>query len=555
MAYDSVRKQLDQLLGVDRNELHARQKPRDVIRYHDPKVCKHYLLGLCPSTLSIKHRQCGEICNKIHSDETVDQFRKDDTAGLVREKVHWARDLASVCRAVVYDEDRRIQGIARRLKETYGFEEPPSAIMVRSIETLQALGLLIHGVSAAGAPNSDGELEEGEVTAVNAVTDDGASDHDGGKGAEKNTDEITVLNTSVQGASAGGKSGVDDEIKILNVAPTVAARSEEANVENSHRDDAEKVDSPRILSAASADADKVARRSSSPESAKYSASSGSAASGSALSSGDGRSNSKQGGFIKAQEESTEENEQSTKDDSDAGHQELPKSVSPRRHIAESSGIGPDGLLLNKEYKLRVCGQCGGLISLHDAESRLSTHYAGKAHTSAVAVRSKLAELDFMLRVESFSRKDRPVELSRGHYPDGGDKHSFERERHRGRRDDRNRSAFQAPSPIRRPGFSSSRRGNYNDGDYSHRQSTRDQTERGRRRSRSRSPSRSRSRSYSVSRSPSPGVRRRRGNRPRSPPRWQRYHGESMRYDDARHQKRMRSRSPMRHARRHRPRYY
>lgn len=554
MAYDSVRKQLDQLLGVDRNELHPRQKSRDVVKYHDPKVCKNFLLGLCPSTLAIKHRQCAEACDKVHNQDTVEQFRKDDAAGLVREKGQWARDLASVCRAIVYDEDRRIQGIARRLRETYGFTEPASAIMVRGIETLQALGMLLKDITSAGGSESEGEVEEGEA-AVRRLAERVAARKNLEEEPERDDAEFNVLNSPVPASTADAAHVSDDEIKILNVA-----QGGERNTKHDKNNDANAYSPGKAMSENAATSptpkDENVGGKSSPDMVATPGSPNSQGSKSILSSSSEHGALRRRSSEKAKVDSENvEREANGTGDADNEQFEPAKPVSPRRQIAEIGGIGPDGLLLNKEYKLRVCGQCGGLISLHDAESRLITHYTGKAHTSAVAVRSKLHELDMILHSDSLAKGDRYSGFPRAHARDEGDRRHFGRENYSGRRDARGRPAIRSPSPRRgsgrrSPHFHDSRDNN----SYQH-DRVRGPPERGRIRSRSRSFSRSRSRSYSVSRSPSPNVPHHRHQRVRSPIRRRSYQDRGMRYDESRHPKRPRSRSPLRYSRRHKPRHY
>jgi RNA-binding protein Luc7-like 2 len=116
MAYDAVRRQLDQLMGVDRNELPSNRSKKDTIQFDDPRVCKHYLLGLCPSLLTVKRRGDSGPCTNIHDDNLVKRFNDENAAGRVRDVLRWQASLAQICRTIVADEDRRIQGVARRLK-------------------------------------------------------------------------------------------------------------------------------------------------------------------------------------------------------------------------------------------------------------------------------------------------------------------------------------------------------------------------------------------------------------------------------------------------------
>lgn len=143
MAYDSVRAQLDKLLGPDRNGPLTDSAAHATPHYTDSSVCKHYLLGFCPNDLFIKHRSEPGSCRDLHSDAAKLAFEKDVAAGKAkREKAMWMRVLLKECRSIVLDEDRKIRGHARRLQDTYRAQGDLSSLMIRNFDTLKKLGMV-----------------------------------------------------------------------------------------------------------------------------------------------------------------------------------------------------------------------------------------------------------------------------------------------------------------------------------------------------------------------------------------------------------------------------
>ncbi|KAI0564110.1 luc7-like protein [Gracilaria domingensis] len=144
MAYDSVRAQLDKLLGVDRNGPLTDSANNEPPNYRDAKFCKHFLLGFCPNDLYIKQRSEPGSCRLEHSEAAKSTFEKDEAEGRVREeeKFRWMRALLNECRAIVGEEDRKIRGQARRLQESYGCGGELSGLMIRNFDTLKKLGMV-----------------------------------------------------------------------------------------------------------------------------------------------------------------------------------------------------------------------------------------------------------------------------------------------------------------------------------------------------------------------------------------------------------------------------
>lgn len=397
MAYESVRRQLDKLLGPDRDVLRtADRQSEEALRFDHQSVCKDYLLGLCLSTLAFKRRGMADSCNKLHSDDLVEKFREADRSQQVPMKRAWQQQLAASCRALVLDEDRRIQGIASRLKETYGFSEPARAIVVPDLATLQSLGILVNGVDAA---KQDDELAD-ESGSDASNPGDGDGDGDGGR--------ATTPGTAVPRTDASLASEEDLEIKILDSSSTTpSSRITETSAVHAadKRADPEATDPPSKSESTQLG---PSPPSGSTEEKQTSLSKTSQAgvpeANGSIVSAVGASQDKDGETQAESQKDANKAELPVDEDPPLKPGNKPSSEAKKPNNTERSGtesppglategVGPGGLLLKREYKLRVCGLCGGLFSLHDAESRLATHYAGKSHASAVRVRSKLSELE------------------------------------------------------------------------------------------------------------------------------------------------------------------
>lgn len=163
MAYDSVRAQLDKLLGHDRNgPLPATSAV--ATDYHHPDICKYFLLGFCPADLHIKHRSEPGSCKYRHSDSAKAAFERDLTSQRAfREKARWTAKLLSECQTIIADEDRRVRCHARRLKETYNVQGDLNGLIIQSFDTLKELGMVrknarIRVLSEAGGEELNTDL-------------------------------------------------------------------------------------------------------------------------------------------------------------------------------------------------------------------------------------------------------------------------------------------------------------------------------------------------------------------------------------------------------------
>lgn len=217
MAYDSVRAQLDKLLGPDRNGPLTDSAGQSAPHYTDSSVCKHYLLGFCPNDLYIKHRSEPGSCRDLHSDAAKVAFEKDVAAGKAkREKVLWMRALLKECRSTVSDEDRKIRGHARRLQDTYRAQGDLSGLMIRNFDTLKKLGMVSPNAKVRVGNEDDDEdfLDEQENI---FEKDKRSNEHEGH--AEKELTQITSQPSSQATAAAQKNNDDVDGFGIVKVIP------------------------------------------------------------------------------------------------------------------------------------------------------------------------------------------------------------------------------------------------------------------------------------------------------------------------------------------------
>lgn len=423
MAYDSVRAQLDKLLGADRNGPLTSGASAPV-SYSDATVCKNYLLGFCPHDLYIKHRSEPGSCPKQHLPAAREAFEKDRAIGRASgDAARWTRDLFIECRSILDDEERRIRAHARRLQESYNANGPLIGLMIRSFDTLKKLGMvsqdakirilsemddLDDALDAQLAPEDfakDAARVEKELVASEPESatrevssqkddaqvksdnedppDDDVDDDDFGviavipasDNAEEKTDATTSSRPAEKASEHGpGQSPSGGGTDLESAATSVLPR------------DKEKDQKPILTEEASKSPSKVDRQ-----------------------------QHEDGG--QPAEKSAGQHENLNKGaTADPDEAELSR-IEPEDKMEEfyRNGVGPDGLvMLTRKQSLRVCACCGGFISLVDAESRLLSHYGGKSHHSLVQLREKTAELERTAATERvFTRDESPRDYRRG----------------------------------------------------------------------------------------------------------------------------------------------
>jgi len=106
---DSLRKQLDALMGANRNG-----DVREVNRkYYDRDVCRLYLVGLCPHDLFQLTKMDLGACSKVHSLQLRKEYEESKTKG----KDNYDRELEDVIEKLIIECDRKITRALKRLEE------------------------------------------------------------------------------------------------------------------------------------------------------------------------------------------------------------------------------------------------------------------------------------------------------------------------------------------------------------------------------------------------------------------------------------------------------
>lgn len=452
MAYDSVRAQLDKLLGPDRNGPLSDAATQTAPHYTHDTICKSYLLGFCPNDLHIKHRSEPGSCRLIHSDAAKAQFQEDVQAGkATRDKLRWTRALLKDCRLIVSEEDRKIRGHAKRLQVSYNVPGNLSGLMIRDFNTLKKLGMVSKDAQIKVQMDDEDDDDFTDVDHVSKSNEHDTSPTHATNTPASNRPEAqspstkdTKSNGSANGddnANAGSTNGAlnnddsDDDDDGFDIVPSdckdkdaqsketgsIKASDSQSPEENNN---AEEDDDDSDFEICSPHSDTPTVRE--PDSMFEKDSSLQAPSASTKASDDKSSVADKYSSEKHSDDSRSVNKGADLDESplppkastddafesrpgkDSG---TPKSTDKGSDLNANTkeseltaeqimnqfyetGKGPDGLMmLDRKQSLRVCACCGGFISLVDAESRLLSHYGGKSHHSLAVLREKVIELE------------------------------------------------------------------------------------------------------------------------------------------------------------------
>eukprot|EP00270_Netrium_digitus_P014751 TRINITY_DN5084_c0_g1_i1.p1 TRINITY_DN5084_c0_g1~~TRINITY_DN5084_c0_g1_i1.p1 ORF type:complete len:474 (+),score=122.60 TRINITY_DN5084_c0_g1_i1:148-1569(+) len=106
---DAFRKQLDQLMGTNRNG----DVPEVEKKYYDRDVCRLFLCGLCPHDLFQLTKMDLGPCAKVHSL----QLRKEYEEGKSKGRDNYDRELEDVLEKHVMECDRKIARSLKRLED------------------------------------------------------------------------------------------------------------------------------------------------------------------------------------------------------------------------------------------------------------------------------------------------------------------------------------------------------------------------------------------------------------------------------------------------------
>ncbi|XP_031118910.1 putative RNA-binding protein Luc7-like 2 isoform X2 [Ipomoea triloba] len=124
-AMDAIRKQLDVLMGANRNG-DVREVDRN---YFDRDVCRLYLSGLCPHDLFQLTKMDMGPCPKLHSLELRKEYEEAKSKGVD----NYDRDLEDVIDRLIVECDRKITRSLKRLDE----EDAKAAIAISVSEVTQ----------------------------------------------------------------------------------------------------------------------------------------------------------------------------------------------------------------------------------------------------------------------------------------------------------------------------------------------------------------------------------------------------------------------------------
>ncbi|KAM3226673.1 hypothetical protein ACQJBY_058980 [Aegilops geniculata] len=127
---DAIRKQLDQLMGANRNG-----DVREVSRkYYDRDVCRLFLAGLCPHDLFQLTKMDMGPCPKLHSL----QLRKEYEEAKAKGMDNYDRELEETIERLIVECERKIQRALKRLEE----EDAKAAIAISITEVTQSKEVL-----------------------------------------------------------------------------------------------------------------------------------------------------------------------------------------------------------------------------------------------------------------------------------------------------------------------------------------------------------------------------------------------------------------------------
>ncbi|KAL6139347.1 hypothetical protein ACLB2K_064624 [Fragaria x ananassa] len=127
---DALRKQLDQLMGANRNG-----DVREVNRkYYDRDVCRLYLVGLCPHELFQLTKMDMGPCPKVHSLQLREEYKEARKQGTD----NYDRDLEDVIDRLIVECDRKISRALKRLED----DDAKAAIAISVSEVTQTPEIL-----------------------------------------------------------------------------------------------------------------------------------------------------------------------------------------------------------------------------------------------------------------------------------------------------------------------------------------------------------------------------------------------------------------------------
>ncbi|XP_046856709.1 putative RNA-binding protein Luc7-like 2 isoform X2 [Xenia sp. Carnegie-2017] len=155
-AQEQMRKILDELMGTSRDG----EPPADDIKFSDEKVCKSFIMGLCPHALFNNTKMDIGDCKKVHSAA----LKADYEAASKTRNYGYELDQMEHLQAFIKECDRKIVHAKKRLSETQDdFGNTPEAQAVHALG--EKIGKKLAEAEALGA---EGNVDE-SLKAMNEV--------------------------------------------------------------------------------------------------------------------------------------------------------------------------------------------------------------------------------------------------------------------------------------------------------------------------------------------------------------------------------------------------
>eukprot|EP00871_Galdieria_phlegrea_P005544 jgi/Galph1/5991/GphlegSOOS_G4563.1 len=418
MSYDDIRKQLDLLLGPNRDGVEREAPPTS---FKDRRVCKYFLCGVCPHLLFSNTKADVGPCDKVHDETLRKQYEQASKQG---EYFGYEEELERFCKRLIAEVDRRIERAVKRLQVQYG------------VDNEKASELLAYypgpGRTLLGIIDEEGkeDLEKG-VGGLIGQTEHYYSER------EEEEEEDQSANLATLNATKKGSIAVSGGIRVLAVDGSSVSNSASdfatgtnypGSVQEDEKQENLKIQSNQVASKeTNLTSSKFSETLTVPESDKVAAESvaDKAGSGSVdsatMKDKETRSASKEGqhsdGLASTTDRSEEEKEVWKEAKAPDGRSywynvatresrwQVPAGVkliplSTAHSVASEGSLNTatnesalSGDQSSSQQKLRVCAECGAFLSIFDSSRRLVDHFNGKMHLGFVTLRKKVTELE------------------------------------------------------------------------------------------------------------------------------------------------------------------
>ncbi|KAA8533401.1 hypothetical protein F0562_031165 [Nyssa sinensis] len=340
---DAIRKQLDVLMGANRNG-----DVREVNRkYYDRDVCHYFLVGLCPHELFQLTKMDMGPCPKVHSLQLRKEYEEAKAKG-----VHsYDRDLEDSIDKLIVECDRKISRALKRLED----EDAKAAIAISVSEVTQTPEVL------ELSKQIKEKLKEADQYACFAI-----GTFEKGAACRKNMLHLRWKSLIVLLYDLEGKT--DMKIRALEVVEEL--RTKRADKQ-----------SMLLLDAFNKDRASLPQPLPNPPPLAPLP----------VIAPDPRTQEMINEKLKKAEDL---GEQGMVDEAQKALEEAEalKKLAPRQEpVLDSSKYTAADVRIT-DQKLRVCDICGAFLSVYDSDRRLADHFGGKLHLGYMQIREKLAEL-------------------------------------------------------------------------------------------------------------------------------------------------------------------